>query len=150
MAQAETVVGCEFCAIGSGTDGSVEVVAEGKEWTAFFPLKPATPGHTLLIPRSHVNDLWELNEPLSTILMSAVIDVGRAINVALDPSGMNLITSAGDVAEQTVFHLHFHLLPRWENDGFGPIWTIEDDSSASKLAERADQVRQAFVQLGSR
>jgi histidine triad (HIT) family protein len=150
MAQAETVAGCEFCAIGSGTDSSVEVVAEGEEWIAFFPLEPATPGHTLLIPKSHVKDLWELNEPLSTVLMRAVIDVGRAINAALDPGGMNLITSAGGIAEQTVFHLHMHLLPRWADDGFGPIWTTEDDSTASELAERATQIRQAFARFGSR
>ena len=121
-----------------------EVVAQGEEWIAFFPLNPATPGHTLLIPRSHVKDLWAVDERLGSILMIAAIEVGRAIEEALDPDGMNLISSSGEAAEQTVFHMHLHLLPRWDNDGFGPIWTTEVDSTASSTAERATLIRNAY------
>ncbi len=97
---------CDFCAIARGEDRSVEVVCEEESWIAFFPLDPATPGHTLVIPRKHVVDLWEAEPPLGAELMAAVIRVGRAIDVSLKLEGMNLITSAGKVAEQTVLHLH--------------------------------------------
>lgn len=76
--------GCDFCAIARGDDRSVEVVCEEESWIAFFPLDPATPGHTLVIPRMHVVDLWEVEPPLATDLMSAVIRVGRAISASLD------------------------------------------------------------------
>ena len=134
---------CEFCAIARGDDRSVEVVCEGESWIAFFPLSPVTPGHTLVVPRAHVADLWQLNPPLAADLMVAVIRVGRAINQALMPEGMNLITSAGETAEQTVFHLHLHLVPRWHRDGFGRIWPIEGKYEDADLENVASRIREA-------
>jgi diadenosine tetraphosphate (Ap4A) HIT family hydrolase len=55
-------------------------------WIAFFPLQPTTPGHALVIPRTHMADLWAVDPPLDAELMSAVMRVGRA---ALKPEGMN-------------------------------------------------------------
>jgi histidine triad (HIT) family protein len=75
--------------------------------------------------------------------MDAVIRVGRAINQALMPEGMNLITSAGETAEQTVFHLHLHLVPRWHRDGFGPIWPIEGKYEDADMENVASRIREA-------
>jgi histidine triad (HIT) family protein len=134
---------CEFCAIARGDDRSVEIVCEGENWVAFFPLDPATPGHTLVIPRNHVADLWEAEPALATDLMAAVIRVGRAINASLKPEGMNLITSAGSAAEQSVFHLHLHVVPRWSRDGFGKIWPPPKKYTDSHLENVADRIRAA-------
>jgi histidine triad (HIT) family protein len=90
---------CDFCAIARGEDSSVEVVCQDEDWIAFFPLNPATPGHTLVIPRVHVSDLWQLEPPPTGKLMDAVVRVGRAIGDAVQPEGMNPITSAGETAE---------------------------------------------------
>jgi histidine triad (HIT) family protein len=139
---------CEFCIIALGRDHSVEVVCEGENWIAFFPLSPATPGHTLVIPREHVADLWQVNPSLATELMVAVIRVGRAISQALLPEGMNLITSAGETAEQTVFHLHLHLVPRWRRDGFGRIWPVEGKYEDANLEDVADRIRAACKGIG--
>jgi histidine triad (HIT) family protein len=133
--------GCDFCAIARGGDPSVQVVCEGRAWLAFFPLDPATPGHTLVVPRRHVSDLWEADPALGAELMGAVIRVGRAIRAALTPAGMNLITSAGQAAEQTVYHLHLHVLPRWHADGMDRIWSLENqhqyqDADLEALANR--------------
>lgn len=133
---------CEFCRIAKGAE-SVELVCEGSEWLAFFPLNPATPGHTLIIPRVHVADLWQVDPVLGGELMAAVIRVGRAIDAALAPEGMNLITSAGTAAEQTVFHLHLHIVPRWNKDGFGRIWPIEGRYEDMSLEGVADRIRRA-------
>jgi histidine triad (HIT) family protein len=119
----------------------VEIVCEGKSWVAFFPLKPATPGHTLVIPRQHVADLWSANESLAGDLMAAVVRVGRAIQTALTPEGMNLISSSGEVAEQTVYHLHLHVVPRWRRDGFGDIWPPKHDLPGVDLEGVADRIR---------
>jgi histidine triad (HIT) family protein len=139
---------CEFCAIALGKDRSAEVVCEGKSWIAFFPLSPATPGHTLVIPRSHVADLWKLTPALGSDLMAAVVRVGRAIDQALKPEGMNLITSAGETAEQTVFHLHLHVVPRWHRDGFGRIWPTEGKFDDTSLEDVADRIREACANIG--
>lgn len=135
---------CAFCAIARGDDRTVEVVAGDRNWMAFFPLSPATPGHTLVIPRAHVADLWATQPPLDRELMSAVIRVGRAISVALRPDGMNLITSAGETAEQTVFHLHLHLVPRWHRDGFGRIWPADGKFEDSELGDVAAKIRATY------
>ena len=134
---------CDFCAIVRGDDPSVEIVCQGEDWLSFFPLNPATPGHTLVIPRTHVVDLWEADPSLGADLMGAVIRVGRAIESALAPDGMNLITSAGRMAEQTVFHLHLHVVPRWNRDGFGQIWPTGKKFEDTDLGDFAKQIREA-------
>lgn len=135
------VEGCDFCQIAAGGDPSVRVICEADEWIAFFPLHPATNGHTLVIPRRHVRDLWELEPPLSSKLITAVIRVGRAIQTAISPEGMNLISSKGSAAEQTVFHLHLHLLPRWTRDGLDNIWPSSSDVDEADLTPIADRIR---------
>lgn len=137
------VAGCAFCAIAQGKDQSVEVVCEDESWIAFFPLDPATPGHTLVIPRKHVVDLWDVDASLGADLIAAVVRVGRAIDASLKPEGMNLITSAGKAAEQTVFHLHLHVVPRWQRDGFGQIWPVEGKYEDADLGDFADRIREA-------
>jgi diadenosine tetraphosphate (Ap4A) HIT family hydrolase len=134
---------CEFCRIARGEEDSAEIISEGDRWIAFFPLKPATPGHTLVIPREHVADLWQADQSLAADLMGAVIRVGRAIDAALIPEGMNLITSSGEAAEQTIYHLHLHVVPRWRNDGFGHIWPPRGDLAGIDLDGVADRIRAA-------
>lgn len=145
MKQPSFVADCPFCIIATGVDRKVQLVAEDEDWLAFFPLEPATVGHTLVIPRNHVPDLWEAPESLGSALTAAAIRVGRAIEVALQPDGMNLITSAGKTAEQTVFHLHLHLVPRWSDDGFGKIWPRDGIAEESALVSAAKAIRMALT-----
>jgi histidine triad (HIT) family protein len=132
-----------------GDDEAAEIVCEDKDWVAFFPPEPATPGHTLVVPRFHVANLWEAEPPLGATLIEAVGRVGRAIQTALQPEGMNLITSAGTAAEQSVFHLHLHLVPRWKRDKFGQIWPIEGEKyEDDQLNDAADRIRAACRTAG--
>ena len=130
---------CVFCRIGRGEDQDTEIICQDKNWVAFFPTDPATPGHTLIVPRTHVPDLWSLQPALASDLMNAVVHVGQAIKRAVTPAGMKLISSSGAVAEQTVFHLHLHVVPRYEGDDIDPIWPRKkrlDDSLKQAIAER--------------
>jgi histidine triad (HIT) family protein len=121
----------------------VEVVCQGESWIAFFPIAPATPGHTLVIPREHVRDLWSADVDTGRDLMAAAMKVGRAIEDALEPDGLNLITSAGGAAEQTVPHLHLHVVPRWNDDGFGDIWPPETPMRRELKRNTAELIRAA-------
>lgn len=137
---------CAFCAIARGEDESVEIVCEDDSWIAFFPLEPATPGHTLVISRTHVSDLWAAPVPLLAELMTGVVRVGEAINSAINPEGMNLITSAGKAAEQTIFHVHLHVVPRWTQDGFGRIWPIQGSKYENADLENVAELIRAECQ----
>jgi histidine triad (HIT) family protein len=138
---------CPFCAIARGEDRSVEIVCERDQWVAFFPPEPATPGHTLVIPRLHVRDLWSADALLAAELTEAVIYVGHAVEKAVSPEGMNLITSAGEAAEQTVFHLHLHIVPRWQDDRLD-IWPPKKPMQDRLKDNLADAVRQACSEQG--
>lgn len=138
---------CDFCRIAKGESVETPIICSAESWVAFFPLNPATPGHTLIIPRKHVTDLWQVEATQGHELMTAVIHVGRAIQAALQPDGMNMITSAGRIAEQTVFHLHLHLVPRWDQDGFGRIWPVEHRYRSATLSGVADRIRQACTAI---
>jgi histidine triad (HIT) family protein len=135
--------GCPFCAIARGEDPSAEIVCEGESWVAFFPKEPATPGHTMVIPREHVPDVWSLEPDLGAELMAAVVRVGRAVRQALSPAGMNLISSSGEVAEQSVFHLHLHVVPRYPGDHIDPIWPPHEKTDPELMAGVAERVRDA-------
>ncbi len=75
--------------------------------------------------------------------MTAVIRVGRAIDKALTPDGMNLITSSGEVAEQSIYHLHLHVVPRYRDDAIGEIWPLKGELPGIDLEGVADRVREA-------
>jgi histidine triad (HIT) family protein len=133
---------CDFCAIARG-ESKAEIVCEGKDWIAFLPLEPATAGHSLVIPREHVSNLWQADRGTAHELMGAVIRVGNAITAGLRPDGMNLITSAGEAADQSVFHLHLHVVPRWEGDGFGRIWPWKSSVPPAARRDAAGRIRAA-------
>lgn len=137
---------CEFCRIVRGEE-SARIVCSTADTLAFFPLKPAALGHTLVVPRKHVQDLWSADASVGCSLMTTVMHVGRAIKEALHPDGMNLITSAGQAASQTVFHLHLHLVPRWFNDHIGNIWPPSEPWGEVIKDEVADLIRDACSDL---
>ena len=81
--------------------------------------------------------------------MQAVIGVGQAINTALRPDGLNLISSAGEAASQTVFHLHLHVVPRWAGDHLGNIWPPSPPLSDEVKDETAAAIRAAYTAISA-
>jgi len=135
---------CVFCAIIRG-ETEATMVASNSQCVAFFPDEPATLGHTLIIPRRHLPDLWSIDaDELGSALTAMAIRVGRALYAVVKPEGMNLITSAGAAAEQTVFHLHLHVVPRWSSDRIGPIWPEGGLSLGPQANELAAALRTAY------
>lgn len=103
---------CEFCNIISG-DAEARILYQDESNIAFFPLNPATLGHTLVIPKVHAAGIFDITSEAYESLSAATLSVAHAIRRALNPEGMNVISSTGRVATQSVFHLHVHLVPRW-------------------------------------
>lgn len=132
-----------FCRIAAG-DEPARVVWESDDALAFFPDVPATRGHTLVIPRSHVEDFVAASPAVLSAVALASNRVGRALERALEPQGMNAITSKGRAASQSVFHLHVHLVPRWDGDRMGDLWPPDQPTQAEALDALASSLRSAF------
>ena len=113
---------CEFCAIANGEAPHSRVVYQDNSAVAFFPKKPASLGHTLLIPRTHVAEVTELQDEIAARLGILTVALAKAIDNARRPEGLSIIQSNGLVASQTVMHLHIHLVPRWGGDALRDIW----------------------------
>jgi histidine triad (HIT) family protein len=133
--------GCEFCRIVAGLIPA-EVVYETDATLAFFPFEPATKGHTLVIPKRHVDNFLNLESRDIPNLGAVVVRVGRALQSVLRPEGMNLISSAGEAASQSVMHVHVHLVPRWQDDAVGEIWPPKRPTSERVLEDTADAIRE--------
>ncbi|MFH9765174.1 HIT family protein [Streptomyces microflavus] len=106
---------CPFCEIVAGR-ASANVWIEWKDAMAITPLDPVTPGHILIIPKRHVADFTE-DPKVSALAMQRAAELAAEIS-----KPMNLITSRGREATQSVFHLHLHLVPRAANDGLALPW----------------------------
>lgn len=82
--------------------------------------------------------------------MAASLVVAQALKKAFSPDGLNLINSAGSAATQTVFHLHIHLVPRWDDDQMAEFWPKTAPWSASKRASTAEVIRKNITDCGLR
>jgi histidine triad (HIT) family protein len=106
---AASVNGCVFCAIAAGT-GSAQVVAETDENLAFLDTRPVFPGHTLLIPRTHVETLTDL--PVSALAgyFGFVQKIAAAVESGMGADGT--FVAINNKISQSVPHLHTHAVPR--------------------------------------
>lgn len=111
---------CVFCEIVHGRSRA-KFIYNGEYSIAIVPLNPVTEGHVLVIPRMHVRDFTH-----SWVVTGNVMQDASRLAVTMGPA-VNLITSKGAEATQTVFHLHVHLVPRREGDGLHLPWTGQND-----------------------
>lgn len=102
---------CLFCAIVNG-DIPARRVYEDEHAIAFLDINPWQRGHTLVIPRRHVDDVLAPDRALGEIA-PAIGATSRLLVERLRADGLNLLANAGATAGQEVFHLHVHLVPRY-------------------------------------
>jgi histidine triad (HIT) family protein len=112
---------CIFCKIVAGQVPSTRVYEDG-ETLAFMDIHPLTEGHLLVAPKKHCEGLWDVDEATLAATMRAVRTVALGLKQALGLDSLNLLQANGKWAAQSVPHLHFHLIPRHEDDGAGMDW----------------------------
>lgn len=132
---------CPFCEIVQRDDPDAREVYRDEHVVAFFPLEPATLGHTLIVPKKHISDIWSLDEDIAAHLGRAVVRLSQAVRTAMEPQGLNIIQSNGEVATQTILHLHVHIVPRWKGDAIGRIWPPETSYSESEKDNAWEKLR---------
>lgn len=134
---------CIFCKIVAGDIPSSKVYEDDQVY-AFLDISQVTKGHTLVIPKAHVKDIYETDEEIASELFARVPKIANAIDKSFSPKGINILSNTGEAAGQSVFHLHLHLIPRYDDtDGFKPGWITHDENySPRELTEMAKLIYQ--------
>ena len=134
---------CVFCGIVATNDPPHEIVAETARAIAFLNADPAAFGHTLVVPKAHADDIWVLEHRDAAAVWELTQAVARAALEGLHPHGLNLFQANRRAGWQSVFHFHFHVVPRWSGDDLTPNWT-EPTGDRSKIGEAAELLRPAL------
>ncbi|MDT2831185.1 HIT family protein [Vagococcus carniphilus] len=135
---------CIFCKIINREIPSYTVY-EDEDVYAFLDITQTTKGHTLVIPKQHVTDIFEYDEKLAATLFSKVPKIARALEKSFpDMEGLNLINNNKELAYQSVFHSHIHLIPRYsKEDDFSITFANNGDKYTSEeMAEIAKMIKE--------
>lgn len=112
---------CIFCKIARGLIPALKVW-KSEHAVAFLDTGPLADGHTLVIPKNHYRDLRDTPAEVLCSLVTILPRLADAVMRATDATGLNLLQNTGRSSGQAVFHIHFHLIPRTEDDGLGYRW----------------------------
>jgi histidine triad (HIT) family protein len=117
---------CIFCRIIRGEIGS-NIIYQDEKIISFMDLRQANPGHVLIVPKIHVETIYDLPVETGESLMQSMISISRAVRDAFGCEGMNIWQSNGEIAGQEVPHLHFHIQPRRQNDGLLKFYSVKPE-----------------------
>ncbi|MET4656232.1 histidine triad (HIT) family protein [Exiguobacterium sp. PvP048] len=133
---------CIFCKIANHEIPSHKVF-ENEEVLAFLDLSQVTKGHTLVIPKQHADNIYDLSSESAQAVFATVPEISQAIQQETGAAGMNLLSNTGKVAGQSVSHFHLHLIPRHDkHDGFGAKWEVHNEEyTADELATIAESIK---------
>lgn len=133
---------CIFCKIINGDIPSAKVYEDDHVY-AFLDISQVTKGHTLVIPKVHTKNIFDTPSEVSKQLFARIPKIANAIKETYHPVGMNILNNNEKAANQTVFHLHFHLLPIYdEQSGFAVEWvTNEDKYTPEDLQQIASEIK---------
>jgi len=117
-------------------------VFEDASTLAFMDVMPEADGHVLVVPKEPAQDIFDLSADGLTAMMATTQKVARAVDIALSPDGIQLKQYNRAPAGQSIFHVHFHIVPRWEGQGLAPHGKVM--VQASMLEPIAAKIRSAL------
>lgn len=112
---------CIFCKLANG-DIPTNTIYEDDDFRVFLDASPATKGHCLIVPKEHFDNLADLDDTVAAKVLPLAKKIMKLLLDKLGWDGFNLVQNNGEVAGQTVFHFHMHLIPRYKNDGQDINW----------------------------
>lgn len=134
---------CIFCDI-INKKAHAEILFENEKVISFLDIRPVNYGHTLVIPKTHYENFLALPEDELCELIKVTKNLSCAIVNSLSLEGFNIVTNNGTVAGQSVFHFHFHIIPRFNEDNFSFRPNLKKYNNGS-MQEYADKIRAALV-----
>jgi len=116
---------CLFCEIIKKEKGA-HIIVENEEVVSILDAYPVSDGHTLLITKKHFTNITEVDERSWNYLLPLMKNIINKLQKVFQPSGFNIISNMNEIASQSIFHLHVHIIPKYErNKGF--IWTSKPE-----------------------
>ena len=106
---------CIFCKLANG-DIPTRTLYEDSDFRVFMDASPATKGHCLIVPKQHFDNLETIDDEVSAKIMPLARKIMKLLKEKLNCKGLNLVQNNGELAGQTVFHFHMHVIPRYEDD----------------------------------
>lgn len=133
---------CIFCKIANGEIPS-STVYEDDLFRVILDLSPATKGHALILPKKHMANIFEMDEETAEKVFVLASRIAKAMKEALNCDGLNIVQNNGEIAGQTVFHFHMHIIPRYNDDGQQINW-VPKTSEAAERDMIAEQIKNAL------
>lgn len=133
--------GCVFCKVIRGELPSAKVY-EDKDVLAFLDIKPVNPGHTLVIPKKHFENIHDTPDEIFSKLAVVAKKIAGVIQEKLGAKGVNIGMNNGPAAGQVVFHAHVHVMPRYGKDNH-KLW-IGKEYSGNEREQVAEKIRSAL------
>lgn len=115
---------CIFCKIVKGEIASKKIY-ENEKVLAFLDVNPVSKGHILIIPKKHFENIYEIKDSYLKEIISVAKIIAESLKKSLNADSVNILHASGKDAQQSVFHFHIHLIPRYKDDGFD-IWPKSD------------------------
>lgn len=127
---------CIFCKLANGVFPT-NTVYEDEDFRVFLDLSPATKGHSLIVPKNHCANLLDLDEVTGSKIMPLASKIAKKLKDKLGCEGLNLVQNNGELAGQTVFHFHMHVIPRYAGDSQSINWKpgTPDDGELEKILD---------------
>ena len=120
-------------------EADAHVVLDEEHCLAFMDLMPQSPGHTLIIPREPAENIFDLSGRSLSVLVATTQRIARVVKAAFNPAGIMLLQLNGADAGQTVFHIHFHVIPRYPGEGL--TLHARAVADAAELKDHAARIR---------
>ena len=132
---------CIFCKIANGVIPS-NTLYEDDDFRVILDLGPATKGHALILPKCHYDNIYALDDTVASKVFVLAKKMAGVMTEALGADGFNVIQNNGEVAGQSVFHFHMHLIPRYEGDQALKLWKPGEakEGEMKELVEKVQKV----------
>ena len=130
---------CIFCRIAQ-KQVPASLVYEDEKVVAFLDIKPLNEGHTLVIPKAHYESIFEIPQNLAAYLHGVTKQIALAVKKATGADGISIIQQNGKAAGQDIFHLHVHVIPRYEGQKL-PSFSAIAEADREKLSQTATKIR---------
>lgn len=128
---------CIFCKLANGVFPT-NTIYEDDDFRVFLDASPATKGHCLIVPKNHFDNLEQLDDGTASKIMPLAKKMMILLKERLNIEGLNLVQNNGELAGQTVFHFHMHIIPRYTGDGQSINWKphTPDDGEQEDLVKK--------------